>query len=194
MSGGNSVVFRNIAAVLFIVCLSVPAFPQQQSYASAPMPHHQFGMMGRMPSDERIDRSLDTLQRTLNLNSSQVARIRELARSRRESISTIRDQAKPKFEQLMSLLKQENPDPSAVGRIVIELKGIHQQVQTKQADYEKQLSSILTPTQQQTVNSLRSQAQTFAALRGIGLLGAPGFPHGMMGSLSRSEMRGPDDE
>ena len=187
-------VFRNIAVVLFIVCLSVSAFPQQQSSGSAPMPHHQFGMMGRMPSDERIDRSLDTLQRTLNLSSSQAARIRELARSRRESISTIRDQAKPKFEQLMSLLKQENPDPSAVGRIVIELKGIHQQVQTKQVDYEKQLSTILTPTQQQTVDTLRSQAQTFAALRSIGLLGAPGFPHGMMSSLSRSEMRRPDDE
>jgi len=188
------VVFRNIAVVFLIVCLSVAAFPKPQSSGSAPMPHHQFGMMGRMPSDERIERSLDTLQHTINLSSSQVASIRELARSRRESISTIRDQAKPKFEQLMSMLKQENPDPSAVGRIVIELKAIHQQVQTKQADYENQLSSILTPTQQQTVNTLRSQAQTFAALRSIGLLGATGFPHGMMSSLSRAEMRGSDDE
>jgi len=132
-----------------------------------------------MPSDERIDRSLNTLQRTLNLNTSQVTSIRQLAQQRRESLQSVREQARPKFEQLMTMLRQPNPDPAAVGRLVVELKGIHEQGRTKQADFEKQLSSILTPTQNQTVNNLRSQAPTFMALRSIGLLGAPEFPHGM---------------
>lgn len=135
--------------------------------------------MWGMPSDERIDRSLDTLQRTLNLSPSQVTSIRQLAQKRRDSLKSVREQSRPKFEQLMTMLKQPNPDPTAVGRIVVELKGIHEQARTKQTDFESQLSSILNPKQQETVNYLRNQAPTFMALRGIGLLGAPEFPHGM---------------
>ena len=71
-----------------------------------------------------------------------------------------------------------NPDPAAVGKAVIELKTIHEQVRAKQADLEKQLTSILNPTQQQIVNNLRSQAQTFTALRRLGLLGMPESSHG----------------
>jgi len=161
---------RKIAIILFVICLSVPAFSQ----------HHEMGMMRMrgMASDQEIDRSLDTLQRTLSLSPSQVTSIRELARSRRDSLRTIHEQARPKFEQLMTLLKQPNPDPATVGKAVIELKAIHEQVRTKQAEMEKQLTSILNPTQQQTVNNLRSQAQTFMALRRLGLLGTPEFLQG----------------
>jgi len=140
-----------------------------------------------MASDQQIDRALDTLQRTLSLSLAQVTSIRQLARTRRESLSAIRDQARPKFEQLMSLLGQTNPDPTAVGRIVVDLKAIHEQTRTKQMDFEKQLSGILNTTQQQTVDNLRNQAQTFFALRRIGLLGTPDFPHRMfMSSMSQS--------
>jgi Spy/CpxP family protein refolding chaperone len=173
-------VFQRIAVILFTVCLSVPAFSQQRpSGSQAPMRHHEFGMMRGMASDQQIDRAVDTLQQSLKLTESQTASIRELARSRRDSIRTIRDQAKPKVEQLMTLLHQTNPDPAAVGRIVIELDAIHQQVRTKQADMEKQLTGILNPEQQQIVKNLRDQAETFIALRRIGLLGAPEFPRGM---------------
>ncbi len=173
---------RKIAIILFVMCLSVPAYSQQRpSSTPPPAEHHEMGMMRMwgMASDQEIDRSLETLQRTLSLSPSQVTSIRELARSRRDSFRTIREQAKPKFEQLMAMLKQPNPDPAAVGKAVIELKAIHEQVRTKQADMEKQLTSILNPTQQQTVNNLRNQAPTFMALRRLGLLGTPEFPHGM---------------
>jgi Spy/CpxP family protein refolding chaperone len=182
------VLFRNIAVAVFALCLSTAAFAQQPSHNSNPTPHHQLGMMPmwRGASDEQIDRALNTLQRTLNLDSTQVTKIRELARSRRESFQTVRQQFRPKFEELMSLLKQPNPDPAKVGRLVIDLKAVHEQARTQQADMEKQFSAILNPAQQQTVNTLRSQAETFMALRRIGLLGAPDFPHGMFMSGSTS--------
>jgi Spy/CpxP family protein refolding chaperone len=150
--------------------------------------------MWGLTSDQRIDRALDTLKRTLNLSESQVTSIRQLAQSRRESFRSIREQAQPKFEQLTTLLKQTNPDPAAVGRIVVDLKAIHEQARTKQMDLEKQLSALLTPAQQQTVNNLRNQAQTFTALRAIGLLGAPDFPHGMFMSGLMMGSRSSDAE
>jgi Spy/CpxP family protein refolding chaperone len=76
----------------------------------------------------------------------------------------------------MSLLDQPNPDPATVGRAVLDLKATHDQMREKRADFEKQLTAVLTPAQRETVNSLRSQAPTFAALRTIGLLGNPESP------------------
>jgi Spy/CpxP family protein refolding chaperone len=171
------VLFRSIAVALLFVCVSLPALSQQPaSTSNTPVPHHGPGMgMGRMwlPSDERIDRSLNILQKSLKLNPTQVSSIRQLAQKRRESLQTIRDESRPKFQQLMSMLKQPNPDPATVGRTVIELKGIHEQARMKQSDFENQLASILNPSQRQTVDYLRNQGPTTMALRSIGLLGSP---------------------
>jgi len=170
---------RNLSLAFLFTCLTIPAFAQATSHSGAPAAHHEYGMrIWGIGSDQEIDRSLDTLKSTLNLSTSQATSIRQLAQSRRESMQSIREQARPKFEQLMTLLHQTNPDPAAVGRIVIDLKGIHEQARAKQADYEKQLTSLLNPAQQQIVNNLRNQAETFRALRSIGLLARPEFPFG----------------
>ena len=175
--------FRSIAVALLFVCVSLPALSQQPpSTSNTPVPHHGPGMgMGRMwlPSDERIDRSLNILQKSLKLNPTQVSSIRQLAQKRRESLQSAREQSRPKFEQLMSMLKQPNPDAAAVGRTVIELKTIHEQARMKQSDFENEVSSVLTPAQRQTVDNLRSQAPTFMALRGLGLIGREDFQQGM---------------
>jgi Spy/CpxP family protein refolding chaperone len=186
---------RNISLAFLFTCLTIPALAQGTAASGTPAAHHGLGMMRMwgMASDQEIDQSLDTLQRTLNLNSSQVTSIRQLAQSRRESLRSIREQARPKFQQLMTLLHQPNPDATAVGRVVIELKTVHEQARAKQNEYEKQLTSLLNPTQQQIVNNLRNQAQTYRALRSIGLLGAPEFPHGMfMSGGHPSAKRGGD--
>src|SRR5262245_8184088 len=143
-----TVSLRNISFVFLLVCLSVAAFGQGDSPTSV-APHHGMMRMWGMTSDQRIDRALDTLQGTLNLSPSQVISIRQLAQSRRNSFQSVREQAQPKFNQLMTLLKEPNPDPAAVGRIVIDLKAIHEQARVKQMDLEKQFMSLLNPTQQQ---------------------------------------------
>jgi Spy/CpxP family protein refolding chaperone len=196
---------RNVSLALLAICLSLPAFGQKTPVSNAPpanattptyhpseMPMWGMWGMGGMASDNQIDRSLDTLQRTLNLSGSQVTSIRHLAQTRRDSLRAIREQARPKFEQLMALLKQPNPDPTAVGRIVVDLKGVHEQARVKQMDLEKQFTSLLNPTQRQTVENLRKEAPTFAALRGLGVLGAPDFAHGMF--MDRQSERGDSTE
>ena len=188
--------FHKMAAVLFISCLLVvPAYSQgPPSSSSTPMKPHDTGMMPMrgMASDEQIDRALDTLKGSLNLTPAQVTSIRQLARERRESFRAMHSQVKPKLAQLKTLLAQPNPDPAAVGRIVVDLRTIHKQAQAKQKDAETQLAGILNPTQQQTVDNLRKQAKTFMALRSLGLLGAPEFPHGMFMSMMGPSSEGPE--
>jgi Spy/CpxP family protein refolding chaperone len=169
------------------MCLGSIAFAQApSSNSNATTPHHERGMMMPMmgvASDQQIDQSLNTLQRTLNLTSSQVTSIRQLAQNRRDQMKSIREQARPKFQQLMTLLNQPNPDPAAVGRATLELKALHDQAKAKKAEMDKQLSTILNPTQQKKVDQLRNEAETFMALRRLGLI-EPAFMHGMLSSAT----------
>ena len=169
-----------VLLISFIICLGVPASSQrQQPSVSSGSLTQSWG------SGQRIDRAIDTLQRTLDLSSTQAASIRQLVQTRRESLRPMREEARPKFEHLMSLLRQPNPDPATVGRAVLDLKASHEQVREKQADFEKQLDDILNPKQQQTVNTLRSQAQTFTALRTLGFIGVQESRMGMFMSEVR---------
>lgn len=158
---------RNLLFVCLIMC-TLPGFA-----AAAPLHHHESGMMSPWgaATDAQIDRAVDSLQKSLNLSTTQTSSVRILARTRRDTLQVIRDQARPKYQQLMALLKQPNPDPAAVGRATIEMKAIHDQALAKQADLEKQFMNLLNPTQQQTLNNLRKQAGTYWALHRLGLLG-----------------------
>ena len=122
-----AVSFRNVSFIFLFMCLGAIGFAQASSSASrSQMPEHP-GRMGMMPmrgvpSDQDIDSSLNTLQRTLNLSPDQVTKIRQLAQNRWDQMKSIREQSEPKFRQLMVLLNQQNPDPATVGRATIELK------------------------------------------------------------------------
>src|SRR5689334_13244811 len=105
---------RYIAMALFLVSLTIPASAQRTM--------HRWGMA----SDQQIDRALITLQNQLNLSPAQVTNIRNLAQSRRTTFQAIREQARPKFEELHALLRQPNPDPAVVGAVVLQLKQIHE--------------------------------------------------------------------
>ena len=177
--------FRNLSFIFLFMCLGSMAFAQAPTTKpNETTPHHESGMMmpmWGMASDQQIDQSLNTLQKTLDLSPSQVSSIRQLAQNRRDQMKSIREQAHPKFEQLMSLLSQPNPDPTAVGRATLDLKAVHDQAKAKQAQMDKQLNTILNPTQQQKVSQLRKDAESFMAMRRLGLI-EPEFMHGMLSS------------
>jgi Spy/CpxP family protein refolding chaperone len=167
-----------------LFALLLPALPltglAQKSPAKTPPAQSQYGIhtdsgaeshgFWRMDSGMRTEHSLKVLQRDLNLTDSQVSRIRELAESRKTQFASIREQARPKFERLMSLLRQPNPDPAEVGRATIELKQVHEQATAKQTALEKDFYNILTDNQRATVDKLRSQGAAVLALHRLGLL------------------------
>jgi Spy/CpxP family protein refolding chaperone len=159
-------VLRNLLSVCLLACLTLPA-----ASVAAPLHHESGRMWGAAATDEQIDRGVNSLQKSLNLSATQTSSVRLLARTRRDTVQSIRELARPKYQQLMALLKQSNPDPAAVGRATIELKTIHDQALAKQAGLEKQFMNLLNPTQQQSVNNIRKQAGTFWALHRLGLLG-----------------------
>jgi Spy/CpxP family protein refolding chaperone len=142
--------------------------PSGESYGFWAMPPGMKMTMG-------MDHSLKVLQQELKLTDSQVSQIRQLVESRKSKFQSIHEQAGPKFEQLMSLLKGPNPDPTAVGKATIELKKVHQQAMAEQASMEKDFYGLLTDSQRTTVDKLRDQAPGVLALHRLGLLGSKGM-------------------
>ena len=103
---------------MLLVLVPLAGFAQKNPGTAEPTETHQYhgqrwqsspswGMGARMP----VDRALNTLQRDLSLTDSQVSQIRQLVESRRSRIESVREQAMPKFHELLSLLNQPNPDP-----------------------------------------------------------------------------------
>lgn len=126
-----------------------------------------------MGSTDAKDRSLNLLQRDLKLTDSQVSQVRQLAESRRGRLESVRQQMKPKFEELTRLLSRPNPDPTAVGNAAIAFKQAHEQVMTEEAKIEKEFMSVLNDSQRQSVNKLRAEMPDVMALRRLGLLRGP---------------------
>jgi Spy/CpxP family protein refolding chaperone len=141
--------------------------PETQQHYGQSM--HGFPFMG-MGSRMQTDQALNVLQRNLALTDSQVSQIRQLVDSRRSRFESIREQGKPKFKELMSLLDKPDPDPLAVGKAAIAFKQVHDQAKAEQANLEKEFLNVLNDNQRRTVNTLRSQAPEFMALHRLGLL------------------------
>ena len=173
--------FRNLSLIVLFMFIGMQTSAQTPGTAKAKLPQAP-GMAilaaAGMPSNDEIDESLMLLQVALDLTPRQVKDIRQLANDRRDRMKSISDQADQKFHEFSTLLNQPNSDPAAIGRAALELKQIREQVATRQAEIEKQLVSILNPTQRQTVYDLGRATEVFVSLRQIGLL-QPDLEHGI---------------
>jgi len=169
--------FRAVCLSFLLVAIPLAGIAQKTPSTTARAGQHEYYGRSfypmpfmRMASPKQMDRSLNVLQHDLNLSNSQVSQIRQLVQSRYNRFETIREQAGPKFEELMRLLNQPNPDPTTVGKATIAFKQVHEQVRTEQANLEKDFLNVLNDSQRRMVNSIKSQAPEFVALYRLGLL------------------------
>ena len=176
--------FKVALATLLFAALPFTALAQKNPGSTAPgqtqlglNPEAESPAFWWMAPGMRIDRSLKVLQRELNLTDSQVSRIRELVESRKTKFESIHGQAMPKFEELLRLLRQSNPDPVAVGKATIALRQVHEQAMAEQANLEKDFYNLLTDNQRMAVDKLRNQAPAVLALHRLGLLAPEWMGH-----------------
>jgi Spy/CpxP family protein refolding chaperone len=130
-----------------------------------------FGVFGQTANSSATPaESLKVVRHDLELSDSQFGRVKELAEERREQLQTIRQKAKPAFEELVRLLRQPDPDPQAVNEAAIAFREIHERAIAQQEHSTKEFLSVLNPEQQETVNSLESKTPLSLALDRLGLL------------------------
>jgi Spy/CpxP family protein refolding chaperone len=144
--------------------------PGQGQYGVRPNPGTESHGFWRVAPGMRMEHSLKVLQRDLNLTDSQLSQIKQLVESRKTKFESIHEQAMPKFEHLMSLMRQSNPDPTAVGKAALELKQVHEQAAAEQAKLERDFYGVLNDSQRATVDKLKNQAPDVLALHRLGLI------------------------
>lgn len=113
-------------------------------------------------------------ERALQLTDEQREAVQSLREKEREAVRPILEQMRPLHEKLRQALESGSTDATAIGQIVLDTHGLQQQAQEHHKSFREQLVALLTPEQQeklQTIESLMGRGDG----RGPGRPGGPGF-------------------
>ena len=116
---------------------------------------------------------LEVVAHVLSLSDEQLHALGEILQARNEAIRPALADAQAHEQALAQQLESASPDPQTIGRLMIEMKTIQQQVQRVVADSNAQFEMMLTPEQRVRLEQLRSAAAVcpiIPAFRAVGLL------------------------
>lgn len=139
---------KSLGAVLSTILCVAPAFAQQ------PDP-------------------IAVVAHVLELSPDQITAWSGILHARQAAIEPLAHQAQAQEQAIGQALAGANPDPLAVGRAIIELRGLQAQIGGINAQSATQFEQVLTEEQAQRLNDIRAAAQVcpiVPALQATGLL------------------------
>lgn len=113
----------------------------------------------------------DALKQALNLTDAQTQQIREITRQQMESVKPIGQQMREKGNALREEMKKESPDQARIGQLSVEMKGLREQLKSKQTARGDSISAVLTPEQREKLKTLEEAAKLGPAVRQAAALG-----------------------
>jgi Spy/CpxP family protein refolding chaperone len=149
-----------LAVVLAIS--TVPAMAQQHRGGAgggqgAPAQGFAWDGFGLGENDPGVARQ--ALARYLELTPEQMAAWDELLATLRSTVAPLHTQIAALQEQLEQLLGEANPDPAAVGALVIQIKKLRDQVAAAHSAYVAGFEALLSPEQLAKLRLLRGFAE-----------------------------------
>ena len=171
---------RTLLVAAVVLALAVPALAQQgQGQGRGPVAGTP--MAGVPAGDADGSRARAAVIEFLGLTEEQVAAWDALLETRKATVEPLREQLQAVEEDLAELLQGENPDPAAVGTLVLQARALREQIAAANQAYLDGFEALLTPEQATRLTLLRraERAQPlFPAFRLFGLLppepGGPG--------------------
>lgn len=122
-------------SLLALLLLAVPAMAAAQQQAAG------------LPDANQLLRNPRLLIRYLKLDPTQAATLRTLLGQLQTTLKPIREGQKALYTELHAALDAENPDPTEVGQIVIDLYEGRETIRAAFATFDTAFSAILTPAQ-----------------------------------------------
>jgi Spy/CpxP family protein refolding chaperone len=116
----------------------------------------------------------------LGLTDQQRESWRTLREKQREEMKPLVQEGRELRARLQEMLKEDNPDPTAVGQATLALKAHRQKVRAQREADEQELKGLLSPEQQQKLQAFETARRTLRGRRSDGFRG-----------WGRHEMRGP---
>lgn len=102
----------------------------------------------------------------LDLTEQQKASVKQLKDEMRERVRPLREEQRAAREQLRTALEAANPDPAAVGRLVIAMEGKRDEMRAVHQEFQRDFAALLTPEQREKYDSLKETRSFFHERRG----------------------------
>jgi len=122
--------------------------------------------LAQTPVPTRQSGGARALRQQLQLTDDQVTQIREIRRQQAESLRPQREQVRTAARSLKDMTDAANPDPAAVGKQFLALKGLRSQLRDAQKDWNQKAMAVLTPDQQAKLKEMRANRQGARRFRG----------------------------
>lgn len=170
---------------MLVVCLAAFTLAAQTSPPAPPAP------------------PVDAVKQALNLTDAQVTQLQQLQQSARTAAQPVVAQIRTRQQALDQAMRQTTPDPLTVGRLMVEIKGLQEQIRLNDEKFHAQAVALLTADQKTKLKTLEDAAKLQPAIgQAVGLnliqpppdapgLRAPAGPMGMRGRGGPMGMRGP---
>jgi Spy/CpxP family protein refolding chaperone len=175
---GRDVMKRTLLVGAVVLALAVPALAQQ-GQGRGPRP--EIPMAGQQAVELDGSRAREVVIRFLELTPEQVAAWDTLLEARTAAVEPLREELQAVEEQLRELLQSENPDPAAIGTLVLQGKALREQIAAANQAYVEGFEAMLERPQLDRLEFLRRAERAeplFPAFRLFGLLplefGGPG--------------------
>lgn len=169
---------RTLLVVAVVLALAIPALAQQ-GQGRGPRP--EIPTAGQQAVELDGSRAREVVIQFLELTPEQVTAWDALLETRKAAVEPLREQLRAVEEDLAELLEGENPDPAAVGTLVLQGKALREQIAAANQAYVEGFENMLEHPQLDRLEFLRRAERAeplFPAFRLFGLLplqfGGPG--------------------
>jgi Spy/CpxP family protein refolding chaperone len=140
------------------------------------------GPMGGRPHRMLAQAKTDQAQSYLNLTDAQIQSLKQLRQSEMAALKPIFQQIAPLHESLRTQTESGSADAATVGKLVLNIQTLEQQISTTRSTFQQQAVGILTADQKTKLAALQSAADLMPTIHqamGLGLLTPPKGAEGM---------------
>lgn len=128
----------------------------------------------------QADRGREALKTVLGLSDSQIQELTALRKAERQALQPAREEMQQARKALREAMAAGAPDPAAIGKLTVQLRGLRQQVQQTNQTYRDRALGLLDEAQKTKVQDLQQamlrrerMRPAIAAARLLNLLGPP---------------------
>ena len=127
------------------------------------------------PTDPQ--RPAEAIKRILDLSDQQAQQLADLRSAHLQQMRELGGQVRELGQQRRELLSSDNPDPAAIGSLLIQEQGLRKQMQGAQQSYREAALNLLTADQKEKVAQIQRAvrlATQAGPLAAFGLIQGPG--------------------
>ena len=133
--------------------------------------------------------NFEALTTYLGLSADQVTKLKDAMKARAEANRPVLEQIREKQQQIAEEMKKDNPNPSVVGQLMVEVKKLRDSIRDKVDDPNPAALAILTDAQKAKLKELEAVQKLVPAVHQAeitGLLARPEQPAGVHAAAGRA--------